>query len=210
MTTENGAAGRHDGHETVYETIFRSKWLTDGASTPHEMVARLQYWTDRLHALSDAGVTLTGPVQDDYAYLTTTDPAVVRQFGQEFGFAPLDDDDAIIVTFPPRTPQRSWPQTAEARDRDIATALADYRAVVALAQLMARHHVDMLHPGTYVDAAQAVRVALPELERFLGARLAHEVRDAASDRRAREWPDDGQGNTEATEEDAGDTDHAGS
>ena len=71
----------------------------------------------------------------------------------------------------------------------------------------------MPHPSALGKAEQAERAALPALERFLGARLAHEVMDAASDGRASEWPDDGQGNTEATDEDTGDTedtDHAGS
>ena len=50
-----------------------------------------------------------------------------------------------------------------------------------------------------------MRAALPALKRFLGSRQAHEVMDAASDGRASERPDDDQGNAEATEEDAGDT-----
>ena len=68
--------------------------------------------------------------------------------------------------------------TTEAGDRDIATALADHRAVVALAQLKALHHVDMPPPGVYANAEQAVRAALPALQRFLGSHVAHEVTGA--------------------------------
>ena len=34
MTTNNGATDHGVGQETELETIFRSKWLTDKASTP--------------------------------------------------------------------------------------------------------------------------------------------------------------------------------
>jgi hypothetical protein len=69
------------------------------------MAEKLRHWAERLQALAEVGVTLTGPVQDDYAYLITTDPAVAQQFAEEFGFAPIDDDDVINLASLPRAPK---------------------------------------------------------------------------------------------------------
>jgi hypothetical protein len=75
--------------KTTFSTFWRSKGLTDDATSIDEMIAALEAAIVDLRAMRDAGVRVEGSVTDDYAYLITTDPAVAEQFG----FHPDEDDD---------------------------------------------------------------------------------------------------------------------
>jgi hypothetical protein len=83
-----------------YDVIMRGKWIWDGhqdadgeaaappAATVAEMIECLEGRIADLRELQDAGVVLASPVQDDYAFLVTENPAVAERFG----FAPVDEE----------------------------------------------------------------------------------------------------------------------
>lgn len=67
----------------IYETIWRGKWLADGAESIDEMIEALASEIVRLRDMKEAGVILEGSVEDDYATLTTSDENVGKRFGME-------------------------------------------------------------------------------------------------------------------------------
>ena len=74
----------------IYETIWRAKWTTDGATTIGEMIEQLLGAAKGLREMEAAGIMLDQPVDDDYAYLVTDDAAVAK----EFGLTPRQEDEA--------------------------------------------------------------------------------------------------------------------
>jgi hypothetical protein len=81
----------------TYSTIWRGKGLTDDAETIDDMIAALEATIATLRAMRDAGVRLAGCVEDDYAYLITTDPAVAERYGFEEDV----EDDTDLEIDPP-------------------------------------------------------------------------------------------------------------
>ena len=65
----------------IYETIWRAKWTTDGATTIGEMTEKLLGAAKGLREMEAAGITLDHEVDDDYAYLVTDDAEVAKEFG---------------------------------------------------------------------------------------------------------------------------------
>jgi hypothetical protein len=65
--------------------IWRNKWLTADAKTIGEMASKLNEAADQLVEMANAGVVLESSTDgnDDYALLSTTDPAVAKKFGLE-------------------------------------------------------------------------------------------------------------------------------
>jgi hypothetical protein len=64
-----------------YEFSWRCKWLADEAESIPQMVQKLRQAADELEEMHGAGVVLDNPVRDDYAFLSTEDPAVAERFG---------------------------------------------------------------------------------------------------------------------------------
>ena len=81
----------------TYSTIWRAKGLTDDAETIDDMIAALEAAIVTLRALRDAGARLASAVEDDYAFLITTDPGVAEQFGFEEDV----EDDTDLEVDPP-------------------------------------------------------------------------------------------------------------
>jgi hypothetical protein len=73
----------------TFSTTWRCKGLADDAATLDDMIAALRDAIAELTMMRDVGVSLAGPVADDYALLITTDPAVAERFGME----PDEDDE---------------------------------------------------------------------------------------------------------------------
>lgn len=63
-----------------YETIIRCKWLGEGATTLAEIAERLRAEADHLQEMHDAGLTLAGPMEDDYAFVGTDDAELAARF----------------------------------------------------------------------------------------------------------------------------------
>lgn len=76
----------------VYSYQWRNKWLTAQARSLEDMAGMLRAAADELEAMRAAGVVLQpdSGVADDYATLTTEDPAVARRFG----FTEEEDEEA--------------------------------------------------------------------------------------------------------------------
>jgi hypothetical protein len=83
--------------DRTFSTIWRAKGLTDDADTIDGMIAALEGAIAELRALRDAGMHLAGAVEDDYAFLITTDPGVAEQYGLE---EDLEDDTDLEVDPP--------------------------------------------------------------------------------------------------------------
>ena len=66
---------------TFFTGIMRAKYVYDGCKTIDEMVDSLVEEINMLRSMRDSGVTLREEVDSDYAFLTTDDPEVARQFG---------------------------------------------------------------------------------------------------------------------------------
>ena len=77
----------------TYSTIWRGKGLADDAETIDEVIAALEAAIADLRAMRDAGIQLAGPIQDDYAYLVTTDPDVAEAYGLQEDEDFEDDED---------------------------------------------------------------------------------------------------------------------
>jgi hypothetical protein len=92
--------------QTVYELLWRNKFLTLTASSLEEMAAMLHAASDELAAMHATGkVTLANPdsVGDDYAYLQTTDPEIAERFGfEEVEWYDDDEDDIDLRDVSPR------------------------------------------------------------------------------------------------------------
>jgi hypothetical protein len=70
---------RQDG--VTYDTIWRSKWVAEGAETVGEMIEKLLAATKDLREMEVAGVTLENVVDEGYGCLITDDPEVAERFG---------------------------------------------------------------------------------------------------------------------------------
>ncbi len=81
----------------TYETIFRCKWLGDGAKTVAEIADRLREAARELDEMAEAGIALREEMQDDYAFLETEDAAVAERFGlQEIEYEDeLEPEDIV-------------------------------------------------------------------------------------------------------------------
>ena len=79
--------------EREYETIWRAKGIADGAQTVDHIIGALLEAVEGLRAMQEDGIELSGEVQDDYAFLRTTDPAIAEKHGlQETDFGEDEDD----------------------------------------------------------------------------------------------------------------------
>lgn len=66
--------------DLVYETVWRSKWLTDGAETMADVARMLRESADEVERMAADGVTLRAEVQDDYGFMVTTDPVIAKKY----------------------------------------------------------------------------------------------------------------------------------
>ena len=84
----------------AYELLWRNKWLTADAKTIDQMADKLQEASNLLKLMSSKGITLDdqGSHADDYAVLTTSEPALAKEF--DFDEVELDDevDPAHMLT----------------------------------------------------------------------------------------------------------------
>jgi len=76
-----------------YECVWRNKWLTADASSIPEMAAALEEAARELRQMERDGVALDpgSGMEDDYASLVTTDPAVARKYG----FMPVEMEEDV-------------------------------------------------------------------------------------------------------------------
>lgn len=65
-----------------YTTVWRAKGIADEAKTLDEMIERMEEELATLRRYRENGVKLSAPVEDDYAFLATTNVA----FAVEEGF----------------------------------------------------------------------------------------------------------------------------
>lgn len=63
-----------------YQTTVRGKWMFDGAKSLSDMIDRCLDQANQLQEMKKAGIQLQDEVADDYAFLTTDDPKVAKQF----------------------------------------------------------------------------------------------------------------------------------
>jgi acyl-CoA reductase-like NAD-dependent aldehyde dehydrogenase len=80
--------------QRVFETTWRAKWLADGAKTIEQMAEALEAEAAHLRELAAAGIELADVVEDDYAFLTTTDPEVAAKYE----FEPVEEEEEGGVT----------------------------------------------------------------------------------------------------------------
>jgi hypothetical protein len=89
------------GTRQVFETTWRAKWLADGATTVEQMAGALEDEAARLRSLAAAGVELVDVIEDDYAFLTTTDPEIAAKYK----FEPVEEEEeegqATVVSVAP-------------------------------------------------------------------------------------------------------------
>ena len=79
--------------ETVYEMLWRNKFLCMDTTTFDEFVQRLEEAVTELKEMRAAGVKLEEDgIGDDYARFTTTDPEIAKRFQMEV-FDWDDDED---------------------------------------------------------------------------------------------------------------------
>jgi hypothetical protein len=84
--TVRGEAAQEDsmeGGKQAFELTWRAKWLADGAKTVEQMAEALEAEAAHLRELATVGIELADVVEDDYAFLTTTDPEVAAKYGCE-------------------------------------------------------------------------------------------------------------------------------
>jgi hypothetical protein len=78
----------------MHELVWRSKFLTTGATSLGEMADMLEAAAGRLREMEAAGVVLDGCLEDDYAFLYTNDPEIAQKFGfTEEVTSDVGDDD---------------------------------------------------------------------------------------------------------------------
>lgn len=85
-------AGKKETAKKLFTGMWRAKWLGDDCPTLGEVAKSLRAEADRLDEMHADGVSLDGPVQDDYGMLSTGDPAVAEKYGLQEGDA--DDDES--------------------------------------------------------------------------------------------------------------------
>ena len=83
------------GTEHVFEMTWRAKWLADGAKTIEQMAEALEAEAAHLRELAAAGVELADVVEDDYAFLTTTDPEVAAKY--EFEQVEQEEEEGAVT-----------------------------------------------------------------------------------------------------------------
>jgi hypothetical protein len=94
--TVRGEAAQEDameGGKQTFELTWRAKWLADGAKTVEQMAEVLEAEATHLRELAAAGIELADVVEDDYAFLTTTDPAVAATYG----FEPQEEEGCVTI-----------------------------------------------------------------------------------------------------------------
>ncbi len=64
-----------------YEGVWRAKGIAEEAATMDELIQRLEEEAEQLREMKAAGVKLSRPVEDDYAFLTTEDAKVAKRYG---------------------------------------------------------------------------------------------------------------------------------
>jgi dsDNA-specific endonuclease/ATPase MutS2 len=67
----------------MYERTWRAKGLADGCENLDEIIEALETEAAELKQMRQEGVVLSGPVEDDYATLTTEDDEVAARQGFE-------------------------------------------------------------------------------------------------------------------------------
>jgi hypothetical protein len=72
--------GSMEGGKQAFELTWRAKWLADGAKTVEQMAEALEAEAAHLRELATVGIELADVVEDDYAFLTTTDPEVAAKY----------------------------------------------------------------------------------------------------------------------------------
>jgi hypothetical protein len=83
------------GTKQVFEVTWRAKWLADGAKTIEQMAEALEVEAAHLRELAAAGVELADVVEDDYAFLTTTDPEVATKY--EFEQVEQEEEEGAVT-----------------------------------------------------------------------------------------------------------------
>lgn len=81
--------------ERIFTYLWRNKWITARAETIDDMIAMLEAGAAELREWRDAGVTLEGGAEDDYAMLRTTDPAVAAKYHFEEEIFEDEDDEGF-------------------------------------------------------------------------------------------------------------------
>lgn len=71
-----------------FSTLYRCKGICDDAKTLSEMADNLESAAKELREMEVAGVTLDGPVNDDYAELYTEN----QETATKYGLTELEDD----------------------------------------------------------------------------------------------------------------------
>jgi len=77
---------------TTYSATVGGKWIFDGSKTVKDMIKRLDDLKKQLQKYEKAGLRLEGPVEDDYACLTTTDEAVAKRLRLVLHSEDTDDE----------------------------------------------------------------------------------------------------------------------
>jgi hypothetical protein len=105
LKTRTGAAQEGEsfmtGNEQLFELTWRAKWLADGAKTMEQMAEALEAEATHLRELAAAGVELADVVEDDYAFLTTTDPEIAAKYRFEPIEKEAEQGRATVVSVAP-------------------------------------------------------------------------------------------------------------
>jgi len=65
----------------TYQMVWRNKFMTLDAKNIEDMLDKIRKAGHRLEAMVQDGCVLEGGQEDDYARITTTDPAVAKKYG---------------------------------------------------------------------------------------------------------------------------------
>lgn len=71
-----------------FTTLYRCKGICDDAKTLSEMAENLESAAKELREMEAAGISLDGPVNDDYAEFVTED----QETATKYGLTALEDD----------------------------------------------------------------------------------------------------------------------
>lgn len=77
----NYIPGSKNYEQPMYKTIFRCKWLGDESKTLEEIAERLEAAAHDLRTMHADGIVLEDQMQDDYAFLMTTNKEVAEKHG---------------------------------------------------------------------------------------------------------------------------------
>ena len=81
----------------IFELTWRAKWLADGVKSVEGMAQALEAEAAHLRTLAAEGVELKEEVEDDYAFLRTTDPRVAARYDFEAVEEQAEEDGALVV-----------------------------------------------------------------------------------------------------------------